>query len=261
MQTFTVTSGRRTAKQQSRGSGAGCAQAREPRYLHVANAIAERLSSGHYTAGDRLPSESEFSAEFGVSHMTLRRALKTLADRRLITSSPGRGTFVRPLGLSDSLFSLGQLADGRSAESPDVRLLSAITIEADGQVAQALGITEGDCVIHLRHQVLNDGSPSIYHWEYVRSDFCVPLADVLIGSLELHGLLSGSADGRFHRAKLALRAAALGEEAARVLGEPAGTPALCLEYLFTDSLGLPADWGRFEMRAGLFELRTAIGPQ
>jgi len=44
---------------------------------------------------DRLPTQSELSSQFGVSHLTVRRALRELEDAGLIFRMRGKGTFVR----------------------------------------------------------------------------------------------------------------------------------------------------------------------
>ena len=52
-----------------------------PAYLHIAQTLAARLNSGEYAAGSRLPSGSELCTEYGVSPMTVRRAIGVLLDR------------------------------------------------------------------------------------------------------------------------------------------------------------------------------------
>ena len=60
----------------------------------IAARLRERIAAGQL--GPRLPSLVTLAAEFGVSQMTMQRALDILKAEGLIYSQPGRGTFVSP---------------------------------------------------------------------------------------------------------------------------------------------------------------------
>ena len=82
---------------------------RLPAYLHIVRTISDRIASGVYGPGAKLPSEAQLCVEFAVSPMTVRRALVILADKGVVAAEQGRGTFVRSFDLSDSVFTLEQL--------------------------------------------------------------------------------------------------------------------------------------------------------
>lgn len=65
-------------------------------YQQVADQLRDLVLRGALVAGDRLPSEAELCARFGVSRSTVREALRTLATEGLVTTSRGAtgGTFV-----------------------------------------------------------------------------------------------------------------------------------------------------------------------
>ena len=63
-------------------------------YVRVADAIAGKISKGTLKPGDKLPSEDDTAAEYGVAYSTARRAMKELRDRGLIETVWGKGTFV-----------------------------------------------------------------------------------------------------------------------------------------------------------------------
>jgi GntR family transcriptional regulator len=65
-----------------------------PLYYQVQHTIAQRISRGEYPPGSQLPSESELSRELGVSRVTVREALRVLAQENLLVKAQGRGTFV-----------------------------------------------------------------------------------------------------------------------------------------------------------------------
>lgn len=61
-----------------------------PKYHSVYLVLKERLRDGAYD--ERVPGEMELMQEFGVSRVTMRKALETLADEGLIERTAGRGT-------------------------------------------------------------------------------------------------------------------------------------------------------------------------
>lgn len=66
-----------------------------PAYRQVAAVLRDRISSGQYQPGRRLPSVRGLVQEFGVAELTARKALRVLADEGLAQVSPGMGTYVR----------------------------------------------------------------------------------------------------------------------------------------------------------------------
>jgi GntR family transcriptional regulator, arabinose operon transcriptional repressor len=65
----------------------------QPKYKLILETIKERLISGEYKYGERLPSEGELERRFGVSRMTVVRALRELQQAGLVTRRVGSGTY------------------------------------------------------------------------------------------------------------------------------------------------------------------------
>lgn len=63
-------------------------------YKQVYDALRERITSGRYAVGDKLPSEGELSEEYSVSAITVKRALDLLRTDGFIVRRPRLGTFV-----------------------------------------------------------------------------------------------------------------------------------------------------------------------
>lgn len=70
-------------------------QADRPPYKQVADLLRVQVDNGRYSPGDRLPSEAELSAHFGVARMTVRSAIQELRLAGLVSPEHGRGVFVR----------------------------------------------------------------------------------------------------------------------------------------------------------------------
>jgi len=65
-----------------------------PLYSRVAAIIENKIVTGQYEPGDKLPTEDDLVQYFNVSKITVRNALSLLEADRLITRTRGKGTFV-----------------------------------------------------------------------------------------------------------------------------------------------------------------------
>ena len=64
-------------------------------YLRVYNDMKKRILNGTYKFQDRLPTEAELEKLYGISRITVKKAMAMLGDEGLIERYPGKGTFVR----------------------------------------------------------------------------------------------------------------------------------------------------------------------
>jgi len=64
-----------------------------PLHEQLAGILRKRITSGELTG--RVPSILTLAQEYGVSHRTSGRALRTLADEGLIVALRGKGFYVR----------------------------------------------------------------------------------------------------------------------------------------------------------------------
>lgn len=66
-----------------------------PRYIAIANAIAEDIGRQTLTPGDKLPPHRELAWQLGVTVGTISRAYREAEQRGLVVGEVGRGTFIR----------------------------------------------------------------------------------------------------------------------------------------------------------------------
>ena len=66
-----------------------------PIYLQVKNFILEKVKSGQYQPGFKIPTERDLSTELGISRNTVSAAYKELLLEGVLEARQGRGTFVK----------------------------------------------------------------------------------------------------------------------------------------------------------------------
>lgn len=69
---------------------------------HLTQYLEAEMFSGRLGAGSKLPSERQLAERFNVSRPLVREVLRTLQERGLVESMPGRGSFVRALSWTDA---------------------------------------------------------------------------------------------------------------------------------------------------------------
>ena len=65
------------------------------RYIQLASLFRQRIDSGEWDVGDRIPTVKELAEQCGVATMTIRQALDALENEGLIERFRAKGTFVR----------------------------------------------------------------------------------------------------------------------------------------------------------------------
>ncbi len=86
----------------------------------LAALLEERILSGEWPVGTRLPSERQLAERYGVSRPVVREALRSLSERGLLEILPGRGSFVRQAQATDAASRLDALYRRRQATPRDL---------------------------------------------------------------------------------------------------------------------------------------------
>lgn len=66
-----------------------------PRYLQVRRILEEKVRTGDYRPGNRIPGERDLARDLGVSQMTVNKAILALCADGWLRREAGNGTFVR----------------------------------------------------------------------------------------------------------------------------------------------------------------------
>jgi GntR family transcriptional regulator len=207
-----------------------------PQYRQIEQALRERITG--LRPGERLPSDAELMAEFGVSRMTARNAMQRLAEDGLLRREPGRGSFVAQPSAhrrTNRLMTFTREMQ-RAGRVPSSRVLTRVVRPSTAAEADALGLRPRQPVVHLHRLRLADDQPIALESAVLVVDTApaVLAADLAHGSL--HETLARSGF-RLRRGTGTIGAARATAEDARLLGIRVGDPLLIERRTIADDDG------------------------
>ncbi len=156
-----------------------------PLYQRIATELREAVFNGQLPPGSQLPTEQELGERYKVSRNTVRLALGQLANEGIITSTPGRGTFVRDRAMltyhaaraeaanlqsdwmTDAYYTEVRQEGREPSQTFDMRVEPASL-----SVAQRLRVQEGEAVVVRRMFRFVDGQP----WSIQDSSYPIDIA-------------------------------------------------------------------------------------
>ncbi len=211
----------------------------------IADTLLAEIAAGHYRPGDRLPTEAQLAARFGVNRHTVRHAVGSLTETGLLHARRGAGVFVAtepqtyPIGRRVR-FHQNVAASGRT---PSRQILRLETRACDTREAEALALPEATQVHVMEGLSLADGMPLAVF----RSVFPAgPLPDLLAelarnGSVTVALAACGVPD--YTRASTRLTAVSARTTLALQLRLPEGAPILRSVAINHDPAGRPIEYG------------------
>ncbi|WP_344376611.1 GntR family transcriptional regulator [Agromyces tropicus] len=228
-----------------------------PLYFQVSTKLEQAIQDGQLPAGSRLENEISLGQRFGLSRPTVRRAIQELVDKGLLVRRRGIGTQVVHGQVTRNV-ELTSLYDdlGRTGQKPTTKVISYEIGEADQAVADSLGITEGDTVLHVRRLRSADGVPIALLDNTLPGDF----ADLTVDDLEQRGLYqlmrARGVTMRVAKQRIGARTATATES--RLLQLPKGAALLTMARTAFDSSGRAVEFGQHCYSPDLYSFEITL---
>ena len=201
--------------------------------------LRDRILSGAFCFGGKLPTENELADYYSVSRVTVRRALGELAREQLIERRRSAGTRVtyRPAPASITADISGVLANiAEMGRRTTVKLLSFGYVPAEGAVAQALGLGP-DILLQRSVRVRTvDRVPFSYLTTHVPENVAVTFTRQELASRPLLELLE-RAGVKVEQARQRISAGLATPDVAQALDVRTGSPLIELVRVVRDQSG------------------------
>lgn len=229
-----------------------------PLYRQVQDHIEKSLRERGARDGRAL-TDAKLAERFGVSRITVRRAVDELVNAGVLYRIQGRGTFVRPQKLREKL-TLNSFLDSWSRG--DGRLTVQVgafdRVAATRPLAEQLQVPVGESLVYVQRLRFQKGTLIAVDDRYLRDSHCGSLTTQDIKTSSLVDYLRNREKLALDRGEMEIEARAADAREARLLKIKSGKPVLVRRVTFFDRKGLPALAGVSTYRADRVTYRITV---
>ncbi|MCD0503379.1 GntR family transcriptional regulator [Bordetella petrii] len=231
-----------------------------PLYAQLEHALGADIASGALLPDERLPSEDELAARFGVSRITVRTAVQNLVGRGLLEIRRGRGTYVAQPKMRQELTELSGFVEDMQAlgRTPTARLLDKRVVPADKDVARHLGLAVGTRVYRIERVRLADGVPVSFDETWLPFDIGRKVVRHNLEAEPIFALLEQKYGLPLLEAEYQLEATACNAHVAQGLAVAPGSPVFLIERTSYSLDNRPVDFERLYYRGDLIRFVTRL---
>lgn len=226
-----------------------------PLYVQLEDILRSHIESGEWAVGMMVPSENAIARDYGISRMTARGVLNSLAEEGLLVRVPGKGTFVAETKIetaSTAFHGIRAQLESQGFETT-TRLVRATHVPATRRLARKLGVPV-DSELTLIERIRSvDGEPISLHRSWVPVALAPGLIDADVVSEQLCTILDRDYGLRATTVSQQLESVHVEDEDTALLKLESGRPALLLEDTTANEAG-PYEFSRITFRGDRIRL-------
>jgi GntR family transcriptional regulator len=229
------------------------------RYQVVREELEAELERERRPAGSRLPPERALAEHFGVSRVTLRRALDELARAGVVARSGIGWVVAAPaIGEPPNVFmSFSEMAASRGLR-PGGRVLHCRSRPATIDEAEALGLAPGTPLFELERLRSLDDVPILIDRTRIPLSLAPGLDELDLEERSLYAVLGQRFGMRPTRARLTVEAIPADERCAGLLGLEPGQPLLRCQQQTEDEIGRHIELCEMVYRGDRYRFRATL---
>lgn len=215
----------------------------ELKYQLIYNYVVDKIESGEFKDGDKIPSENEMCALFSVSRITVRKALSELEHAGYIIKKHSKGSFVRTGVTVMQLNALQGYTEEMKKRGlrPSSKLISVTRQPANDYLANKLRIDEKAIVYRIERLRLANEEPMSLETVYVPF-YRVPEIDKFDLTGSLYKIFQDQYNLRMSRAEQVIEAAIADKKTAEAFHIKLRSPVLHIERTTYLAEGEPLEY-------------------
>lgn len=233
----------------------------KPYYEQIKEYILRQINTGDLKPHEQIPSERSLSEQFGVSRLTVSKAIKELVIEGKLYTQVGKGTFVKQPSIHQTLEHLTSFSEEMSklGQSPSSRVIKTGLIDAPARIAQTLGIQTGTQLTFIKRARIADGHPVALEMCYLISRYCENILELHDFSYEsLYRVLRDDYHITMNYAEQELEARQPTEEEALVLQIHTSTPILHITRVTYIDIERPIEYVESAYRGDRYKFRARL---
>jgi GntR family transcriptional regulator len=213
------------------------------KYKRVYAKLVERIRTGQWQPGQRIPNEFEIADEFHVSQGTARKALGVLAADKLLVRRQGRGTFVFDYTADEIRFRFFNLFDDSGARIIPRNHGGQWTVGRANRSEQvSLGLRKNARVLRMNRLRVRGSKPFITESLTLPERNFPDLAELPEIPDTFYPIFQKSYGVLVTRTDERVTAVTADAKAAKELDIPAGTPLMRIERIAYALDDRPVEW-------------------
>ncbi|MGX6994413.1 GntR family transcriptional regulator, LSA1692 subfamily [Pediococcus acidilactici] len=234
------------------------------KFEKVAQSLVERIQQGIYSNMQRLPSEYQLADEYGVSRLTVRKAIEWLVTAKILVKDPGKGTYIMSTNSSNKVES------GRMGLQSFTEAAETYGKQSRTQVLDYQPLIQPDQRVEEKLNLRNNPQPEVD--ELVRRRFWdddpMTIEDIVI----LHKYVANHQKNDFKHSLFQILAETVeiaysnqeievikvDEKLAKLLHVQEGDPILCVHSLTYTADGQPIFYDTSYYRADKYTFKTTL---
>ncbi|MCI1276712.1 MAG: GntR family transcriptional regulator [Pediococcus acidilactici] len=234
------------------------------KFEKVAQSLVERIQQGIYSNMQRLPSEYQLADEYGVSRLTVRKAIERLVTAKILVKDPGKGTYIMSTNSSNKVES------GRMGLQSFTEAAETYGKQSRTQVLDYQPLTQPDQRMEEKLNLRNNPQPEVDELVRLRfwDDDPMTIEDIVI----LHKYVANHQKNDFKHSLFQIlaetveiaysnqeiEAIKVDEKLAKLLHVQEGDPILCVHSLTYTADGQPIFYDTSYYRADKYTFKTTL---
>lgn len=229
-------------------------------YEEVAAELVTRIEGGFYSLAQKLPSEYDLAKDFGVSRLTIRKAIDSLVSVNKLMKYKGKGTYIisqqKIQSGSFGLQGFTEVAHSRGMR-PQTKVIKFVDAHVPTPEIQAhLALKDDETVYQITRLRLADEEPLVIEELAIPTRFLPNVSQVDIESKSIFSLIEEGVDIGYSHQEVG--AEIVNDSQSNLLNVPTGAPILQVNSITFSITSVPILLDTSYYRADKYTFKTIL---